>query len=180
VQRTNKRVVLAITFIVGALLLTAGLVLSKRADAPSWKPAAEGFLAVPTPCCTEASLWDSLDEVSADGQRPLPASAEEAAQWLNEWPYRARDEDDTQRDRALPAIAAQSSEVRCTGAPSGPKVPQKGDDEQTLDAIRDRRECTYAKWKVWAAETAGDQLNERHTVWVDEGGFFHGRVDYWR
>ena len=22
--------------------------------------------------------------------------------------------------------------------------------------------------------------NERHTVWVDQEGFFHGRVDYWQ
>jgi hypothetical protein len=79
-----------------------------------------------------------------------------------------------------PPVALQNSEVRCVGAASGPDVPQTGNDEQTVARLRDRRECTFAKWKVWTAETAAGRPNERHTVWVGEDGFFHGRVDYWR
>lgn len=169
----------AITIVVGALLLAVGFALSRRADkATSWNPAVEGFLAVATPCCTTASLWDALDKVTADGQRARPASVAEAAQWLNDWPYRGRDEHGTPGEEQL-GVAAQSSEVRCVGAPTGPEVPREGDDEETLEAIRYRRECTYAKWKVWSGETAEEHLNERHTVWVDEDGFLRGRVDYW-
>jgi hypothetical protein len=179
-QRTNRRRVLTIALVAWALLVVALFAFSRRADTTkSWKPAVEGFLAVAKPCCTKASLWDALDTVTADGQRGLPASAAEAAQWLNEWPYRSRDEQDTPFEEQF-SVAAQSSEVRCVGAPTGPEVPRQGDDEETLKAIRYRRECTYAKWKVWTAETAKEQLNERHTVWADEDGFFHGRVDYWK
>jgi hypothetical protein len=180
-KQPDRRKVLAVTVVAWALVVAVGFALSRRADkAESWKPAVEGFLAVATPCCTEASLWDSLDEVTADGQRARPASAAEAAQWLNDWPYRDRDERDTPDEGEL-SVAAQSSEVRCVGAPTGPEVPREGDDEETLKAIRYRRECTYAKWKVWAAQTAEEKrLNERHTVWADEAGFFHGRVDYWK
>jgi len=179
-QRVDRRKLLAIIVIVWALLFAAGFALSRRADEPqSWKSAAEGFLAVPTPCCTGASLWDALDAVTADGQRARPASATEAAQWLNDWPYRSRDELETPDEKPL-SVAARNSELRCSGASTGPTVPLEGDDEETLEAIRDRRECTYAKWQVWSGETAEEHLNERHTVWVDEDGFFHARVDYWR
>jgi hypothetical protein len=179
-KQTDRRKVLAITIVVWALVVAVGFALSRRTDeAESWKPAVEGFLAVGTPCCTEASLWDSLDEVIADGQRARPASAAEAAQWLNDWPYRGRDEQEAPDEEQL-TVAVQSSEVRCVGASTGPEIPREGDDEKTLEAIRYRRECTYAKWKVWTAETAKEHRNERHTVWADEDGFFHGRVDYWR
>ena len=180
-QLTKRRMALAITIVVVALLLAVGFALSRRADTaePSWKPAIEGFLAVATPCCTEASLWDELDTVTADGQRARPASAAEAAQWLNDWPYRSRGEHDTLDEEQL-RWAAQNEEVRCVGPPSGPEVRPEGDDEETLHAVHFRRECTYAKWKVWAAGTPENQPNERHTVWVDEDGLFRGRVDYWK
>jgi len=178
-QRNDKRIVLAIIIAVGAILFALAFAVSRRDEEPkSWKPAVEGFLAVATPCCTAASLWDTLDTVTADGQRARPASVEEAAEWLNDWPYRSRDEQDGP-DEEQPGLSAQSREVRCVGAPSGPDVPQDGDDEETLEAIRNRRECTYAKWKIWKPEAAHGHLNERHTIWVDENGFFHGRVDYW-
>jgi hypothetical protein len=178
--------VLAITIAVVALLLAVGFALSRRADtaesadkAESWKPAIEGFLAVATPCCTKASLWDELDTVTADGQRARPASAAEAAQWLNDWPHRSRGEHDTLDEEQL-RVALQNKEVRCVGAPSGPEVRPDGDDEETLNAVHFRRECTYAKWKVWTAGTPENQPNERHTVWADEDGLFRGRVDYWK
>ena len=171
---------LAITIIVAALLLAAGFALSRRDDeAKSWTPAAEGFLAVATPCCTTASLWDALDALSDDGQRARAATAAEAADWLNEWPYRERDEH-SMPDEGQLQPAAQNREVRCVGEPSGPEIRPDGDDEETLKGVHFRRECTYTKWKVWAGETAEKRPNERHTVWVDDGGFFHGRVDYWR
>jgi hypothetical protein len=168
---------------VGGILFAVGFVLSKRAGQgpESWAPQVEGFLAVPTPCCAEASLWDSLDEESPDGQQPRPATAQEAAAWLDAWPYRPRDERDTATGAEEPLeIAAQSSEVRCVGPATGPDIPAHLPDEQILGAIRNRRECSYAKWKVWSGSTAEERPNERHTVWVDEVGFFHGRVDYWR
>jgi len=166
--------------VLGGILLAAGFFLSRRADkAKSWDPEVEGFLAVATPCCTEASLWDALDAVIGDGQRARPASASEVEQWLNDWPYRAWDEHDSLHEGTL-SVAAQSSEIRCVGAPTGPEIPATGPDAQTLGAIRYRRECTYAKWKIWSAKTAEELPNERHTVWVDEEGFYHGRVDYWR
>jgi len=70
--------------------------------------------------------------------------------------------------------------VKALGKPSGPEVPQEGDDAETLRAVHFRRECTFAKWKVWDKQSAGGRMNERHTVWVDEDGLFHGRVDYWK
>jgi hypothetical protein len=179
-QQTNRRMFLTITIVVGAVLLALGLALWRRDDkAKSWTPAAEGFLAVATPCCTKASLWDALDALSDDGQRARPATAAEAADWLNEWPYRDRDEH-TMPDEGQFHLAAQNREVRCVGEPSGPEIRPDGDDEETLNGVHFRRECTYAKWRVWAGETAEKRPNERHTVWVDDGGFFHGRVDYWK
>ena len=169
---------------IGALAVIVGLgwglfVASREPEPPSWRQEAEGFLAVATPCCSDASLWSTLDAVNADGQRARPATAAETAGWINEWPYRNRQEDDDS-DEVLLRVAAQSREVRCTGAPTGPDVRQEGDDKETLEAIRGRLECTYAKWKVWTGETAKERPNERHTVWVDEYGLFHGRVDFWR
>ena len=179
-QRIDRRKLFAIVVIGWALLVAVGFALSRGPDEEeSWKPAAEGFLAVPTPCCTKASLWDALDAVTPDEQRARPASAAEASQWLNDWPYRDRDEDGI-ADEELLRVHIQNSEVRCSGAPTGPDVPREGDDEETLEAIRYRPECRVIKWKVWSGETAEEHLNERHTVWVDEDGFFHARVDYWR
>lgn len=165
-----------------AVLLGVGWWLSsplREPAAPSWKAEAEGFLAVPTPCCMDAALWSTLDTMTADGQRPRPATAAEAARWLSTWPWRSREDSDPSNGAEL-FVAARSREVRCIGAPSGPEVPQEGNDEETLMALHGRRECTYAKWQVWTGRTAQKRPNERHTVWVDEEGLFHGRVDYWR
>jgi hypothetical protein len=154
--------------------------LTKRDEkAAGWNVEAEGFLAIATPCCTRASLWDALDKTTPDDQRARPASAAEAAQWLNDWPYRSREDPGSPDDLQL-RVAIQNREVRCTGPPTGGEIPQRGEDEETLNAIGQRRECVYAKWKVWSAETADERPNERHTVWADEDGFFHGRVDYWQ
>ena len=172
-------VLVAVVAIIGGVVFAVRGGLSNRDDKPeSWTQSVEGFLAVATPCCSGASLWDALDAVTHDDQRARPASALEAAQWLNEWPYRSREEQDSAAEEEL-SVAAQSGEVRCVGAPTGADVPQDGDDEKTLEAIRHRRECTYAKWKVWSAETAKNRPNERHTIWVDDDGLLHGRVDYW-
>jgi hypothetical protein len=169
----------AVVAIIGGIVFALSGALSNRGDkAESWTQSVEGFLAVATPCCSRASLWDALDAVTPDDQRARPASAAEAAQWLNEWPYRSREEQDSATEEEL-SVAAQSGEVRCVGAPTGADVPQDGDDEKTLEAIRHRRECTYGKWKAWSAETVKNRPNERHTVWVDDDGLFHGRVDYW-
>ncbi|MDH3202763.1 MAG: hypothetical protein OEM15_17890 [Myxococcales bacterium] len=162
----------------GALIFAVVLISTQRDKSASWEAAVEGFLAIATPCCTRASLWDSLDTVTSDGQRARPASVAEAAQWLNEWPYRSREDHDGAREE-IP-VALQSSEVRCTGPATEGEISRYGTDEETLERIRQRRECVYAKWKVWSEETADGTPNERHTVWVDEDGFFHGRVDYWQ
>lgn len=172
--------VLLIAIAVGAALFAIGFAWTRHADKPeSWKPTVEGFLGVATPCCTEASLWDELDTVTDDGQRARPASAAEAADWLNTWPNRGYDEQSTADEVQLQPVS-QSSEVRCAGEPSGPEIRPDVDDEETLKGIQVRRECTFVKWKAWAGETAEKRPNERHTVWVDDGGLFHGRVDYWR
>lgn len=168
-------------FGVGALALVAVAVvwaLNRGPSAETWQPEAEGFLAVATPCCEEASLWRDLDSETDDGQRARPATAADAAAWLNTWPYRDRGEEDTQADAPL-QVAVRSNEVRCVGPPSGAEVPRDGDDVATVEALRDRTECSYARWQVWADETAAERPNERHTVWADEDGAFHGRVDYW-
>jgi len=145
-----------------------------------WRTEVEGLLAVPSPCCTEATLWDSIEDVSDDGQRPRPATAEEAALWLNTWPYRERGEKANPDEPSL-AIRIKNEEVRCTGEPTGPDVvPRTGGDAYTLEVVRLRRECVFTKWRVWAPETAEWRMNERHTVWAGEDGFFRGRVDYWR
>ena len=180
-KTANKRIVMVLAIIGGgALILAVAIALTKPDErAEAWNAEAEGFLAVATPCCTRASLWEALDTITPDDQRARPASAAEAAQWLNDWPYRSREDFDSP-DQARLHVAAQNSEVRCTGPPTGGEIPQRGQDEETLDAIGQRRECVYAKWKVWSAETADERPNERHSVWADEDGFFHGRVDYWQ
>jgi hypothetical protein len=175
----NKRMLVALAAIGGVLILSVGIALTMRREkAESWNAAHEGFLAIATPCCTHASLWDALDTMTPDGQRARPASAAEAAQWLNDWPYRSREDHDSPQETQL-SVALQNTEVRCVGPPTGGEIPQHDDDDETLEAIRHRRECVYAKWKVWSVETANEHLNERHTVWADDDGFFHGRVDYW-
>jgi hypothetical protein len=166
--------------VAAALVIGVGTAWILQEDEPeaSWQPIAEGFLAVATPCCTEASLWDSLEAVTSDGQRARPATAAEAVLWLDDWPYRQRLD-----DRPTPTtlqMAAQSSEVRCIGPPTGAAIPRRGNEVETAEALKRRRECTYAKWKIWSDATAGEHPNERHTIWVDEDGFYHGRVDYWR
>jgi hypothetical protein len=178
-HKRSLAVLVAVAAIIGGVVFAVRGGLSNRGDkAESWTQSVEGFLAVATPCCSRASLWDALDAVTHDDQRARPASAAEAAEWLNEWPYRSREEQDSAAEEEL-SVAAQSGEIRCAGAPTGADVPQDGDDEKTLEAIRHRRECTYGKWKAWSAETAKKRPNERHTIWVDDDGLFHGRVDYW-
>ena len=79
-QRIDRRKLFPIVAIGWALLVRVGFASSRGPDKEeSWKPAAEGFLAVPTPCCTKASLWDALDAVTPDEQHARPASAAEAA-----------------------------------------------------------------------------------------------------
>jgi len=177
-KRSLVALVAPVAIIVGVVFALGGDLSNREDEAESWTQPDEGFLAVATPCCSRASLWDALDAVTHDDQRARPASAAEAAQWLNDWTYRSREEHQGADEGEL-SVAAQSSDVRCIGAPTGAEVPQDGDDEKTLQAIRHRRECTYGKWKAWSAETAKKRPNERHTVWVDDDGFFHGRVDYW-
>ncbi|MBW2222932.1 MAG: hypothetical protein DRH23_12975 [Deltaproteobacteria bacterium] len=181
-KAAHKRLLVALVTVLaitgGVVFAVRGTLFNRGDQTESWMPSVEGFLAVATPCCRRASLWDALDTVTQDHQRARAASAAEAAQWLNDWPYRSREEHDRADEFDL-RVAAQSSEVRCTGAPTGPEVPRDGDDGKTLEAIRHRRECTYTKWKVWSGETAKKRRNERHTVWADDEDLFHGRVDYW-
>ena len=181
-QRSNQHIVWAIA--ISAVTLVFALYFGLRTSEPvettkTWKPDVEGFLAVATPCCSKASLWDDLDTVTADEQRARPATAAEAAEWLNQWPYRSPDESEMPDPEQL-QLAARNSEVRCVGEPSGPDLRPDGDDEETLKGIHFRRECKFAKWTAWAGQTTERRANERHTVWVDEDGFFHGRVDYWK
>lgn len=179
-KRNNRRILLASIVAVGGVLCAIVFVFTRPAQgAESWKPAAEGFLAVATPCCAEASLWEDLDTATADQQRARPATAAEAAEWLNKWPYRTRNQPDMPDGDPL-EVGARGSEVRCAGEPSGPELRPDGDDEETLRGVRFRRECQFVKWKAWVGDTTKKRPNERHTVWVDEDGFFRGRVDYWR
>jgi len=105
-----------------------------------------------------------------------PASAVEAAAWLNAWPYRDLEREVTRELQ----VAAKSREVRCVGEPTGPEIIANGNDVQTLEAILRRPECTYVKWRAWSPETAEERPNERHKLWTDEDGFFHGRIEYWK
>lgn len=173
--QSRKRIAIGVSSLV-LISIAAVVWINRPPEEETWKPAAEGFLAVATPCCEEASLWDDLSTEAADGQRPRAATVAEAAQWLNTWPYRDRHDDSAQPE---PPVSMRSSEVRCVGAPTGPPVPRNDDDEETIAALRLSHECVYARWKVWVEETAQGQPNERHTVWADQDGFLHGRVDYW-
>ena len=179
-QSADKRMILVVALVVAGALLAIGFFLALPGESTtSWKTELEGLLAVPSPCCTEATLWASIDEVSEDGQRPKPATAEEAARWLNTWPYQPRGEGADGAAQA-PGIGIKNSEVRCTGTPTGPDIVPGRNDVYTLEAVRLRRECVFTKWRVWDADAPEDQLNERHTIWGGQDGFFYGRVDYWR
>jgi hypothetical protein len=174
--RTHNRLLPATTIAVGCAVFVIGFVLSQRDnDAPSWKSVADGFLAVPTPCCTEADLWNELDTTREDGQRGRPASAEEAAEWLDAW----RDGAEGELTEEL-QVAAENQEVRCVGKPTGPAIFPSAEDTETLETIQRKPECSYAKWRIWSSETAERRHHERRTVWVDEAGFFHGRIDHWK
>ena len=90
-QHTHSRKVVVIALALIGALSAIGFALTRGSDgARSWKTHADGILAVATPCCSGASLWESLDTERDDGNRPRPANAEEAARWLNEWPHRSR------------------------------------------------------------------------------------------
>jgi hypothetical protein len=176
----DKRMTVGVVLVVASALIAVALFLTRAPSGEeSWKPHAEGLLAVPTPCCTEATLWDSLDQVSDDEQRPRPATAEEAARWLNTWPYRARGEGAEPSEPPL-GVGVKNQEVRCIGQPSGPDIVPGRNDEYTLEAVRLRRECVFTKWRVWDDETVERRPNERHTIWAGDDGFFRARVDYWR
>ena len=176
----DKRIAAAIGTIAGVLVLSVCIALFGREGSTArWVTAVEGFLAVATPCCTEVSLWGALDGTSSDGQRPRPATLVEAAQWLDAWPYRLRKGGDA-LDEAAITVAVQSSEIRCRGRQPGGEILRYEGDEPALEAIRQRRGCEVNKWKVWSEDSAHGRQNERHTVWVDDDGHFHGRVDYWR
>ena len=84
----SKPITVLITCTAVALAGAMAFLAWKRADddVTSWKPTAEGFLAVETPCCTSASLWESLDDVRSEGQRARPATAQEVAEWLDQSP----------------------------------------------------------------------------------------------
>jgi hypothetical protein len=176
----RKKTVLLVA--IGAALIVALTIALKKRETGTqgtWEVEVEGFLAVATPCCYRASLWTSLDDVTPEGQRARAATTAEAAEWLNTWPYRSREEEASFVEPEL-TTAGQSTEVRCTGTPTGDSVPRPGDDLQILESLREQRKCTLVKWTVWSGETARQRPNERHTVWVDELDQFHGRVDYWR
>ena len=175
-EPTHKRILTITTITAGCAVIVVGFGLSRQPDdAETWEPVAEGFLAVATPCCSDADLWDELDSTNEDGQRARPASATEAAKWLNTWNHAS----DTTTARELD-VAAQNTEVRCIGKPTGEPIVPNGNDIETINAIRRRPECMYSKWKVWTSETAERRPNERRVVSVDDEGFFHGRIDHWR
>lgn len=176
----SKRALIAIG-IVGAISIGIWGVQSTRhkEEPATWRGEQEGFLAVAAADGARVGLWSDLGTTKANGQGARPATAAEAVTWIDTWPYQSPKDDESADEREL-HVAARSREVRCTGAPTGESVPQRGDEEETLEALRGRLECTYAKWMIWSGETAKERLNERHTVWADELGRFHGRVDYWR
>lgn len=178
----GKPVAIVLSVVGAALLVALATVLVQRASREeAWSTEVEGFLAVPTPCCSEATIWKDLDRISEDGQQARPATPAEAARWLNTWPYREREAVDEDGEPEQPLlIAVQNTEVRCVGKPTGAEVPQHGDDAETVRALRRRQECVFTKWKIWSEENTEPPSDERHTVWADEEGRFHGRVDYWR
>ena len=160
----------------GAALAVAAVItlVNRDSDGESWQSDSEGFVAIASGGSAEIGLWKTLNTETPDGKPLRPASVDEVAQWLDAWPYHARDGDEPL------SVALQSSEVRCSGAASGEGLRPGSDDRETLVALRDYPGCTYARWRVWSGETADRYLNERHTVWTDAEGFFHGRVDYWK
>lgn len=183
----DKRMAVALgligTFLVVAVcwnLLARGGSLgttTNLASAGSWRQVTEGFLAVATPCCERASVWGALETVTPDGQRARAASLEEAAEWLDEWPYRSRDAEGSHD--ATPEVAALGSEVRCYGTRANGEVLNNDNDEKVLRALRLKRNCVYTKWKAWDEPTADGSERERHWVGVDGDGLFRGRVEYW-
>ena len=177
-KRWNSRALVVATFVAIGAAVGTGFALGGNGNAPTWTTHAEGLLAVPSPCCTDATIWRSLDEISDDGQRPRPASAAEAAAWIDRWPHAPRGELAHEHGAPL-EVRIKNSEVRCTGTPSGPEIFDTGNDVHTLEAVRLRNECVFTKWRVWSEATAETRLHERHTVWAGDDGFFRGRVDYW-
>jgi len=146
-ERTDRRVIFAVTIVAGALLSAIGFALSRPADQPkSWKPVVEGFLAVPTPCCAKADLWDALETVTADGQRARPAFAAEAAQWLDDWPYRSRDDPEitkrTSESRRLARRKRTVGELAHNSAPAAALLVLESDRAQ-LCALSIRYELGY-------------------------------------
>jgi len=169
----SKRTLIAIGMIGVVSIGVWGIQSASQTRATeSWTRTQEGLLAVAPSSGSIASLRNDLSKAR-------PATAAEAVTWINTWPVRTPDQGESLEETELD-VAARSREVRCTGTPTGDTVPQRGDEEETIQAIQKRRECTYAKWMVWSGNTADERPNERHTVWVDEHGRFHGRVDYWR
>ena len=179
-----KRTAAAVT-ILGVLIAGTAIALFLRgradeatapdASASPWSVVDEGFLAVATPCCADASLWDALDTTTPDDQRARPASAAEVADWLNRWPYRSRDEADGSPEEQL-RVAARGSDVRCfDGKGFGDRPALEAD---LVRALQQRSECEYSRWQAWTPATANGRLPERHTVWADADGHFHGRVKY--
>lgn len=175
-MRRNKGILIAATAVVATALVAIGVALVSKPGPPSWRPEAQGLLGIVS---SDGSLPDRVEIVPENGAQLQPATAAEAAEWLNRWPYRSRPSRSSDDEEQL-LVGAQSAEVRCSGPPVEPSIVPRGDDAGTLAAIRRRQECEYAKWKVWSGETAESRPNERHTVWADEAGRFHGRVDYWR
>ena len=177
-MRKRGKVGIAATLVVVSAVaaIALGVALRRQKQPPSWRPEAEGLLAIVS---TDPALWDRIGVVPEDARQVQPATATEAAEWLNSWPYRAQGEHPARNEDPL-LVSAQNAEIRCSGPPEEPSIVPEGDDRGTLTAIQQRRACKYVKWKVWAGETAKLRQNERHTVWVDEAGRFRGRVDYWR
>lgn len=165
--------------IVGAISVAVWAFRSanREQEAETWRAEHEGYLAVEAPGGVE--LRRDLNGTRPSGPGVRPATAAEALTWIDAWPYRVPGNAESP-DQGELRVAAKSREVRCTGTPTGESVPQRGDEVETIEALRTRLECTYAKWMVWSGETATERPNERHTVWADEDGRFRGRVDYWR
>ena len=179
-RQSSRRVVRTIAIVLACLVPVSAVAFFWFAgEEESWTSDAEGFLAVPTPCCSEALLWDTLDEVTEDGQRPRPANAAEAAVWQDTWPYRGRDEQGRGSENTL-HVAVQSSELRCVGINDASQPPPPSSGEDALSLVRTRPGCEYVKWKIWSGGTAERRPNERHAIWADSEGNFHGRVDFWR
>ncbi|MEM9729416.1 MAG: hypothetical protein AAF997_12575 [Myxococcota bacterium] len=173
----RRRMLIGIGTLVFALGVGAGVWYRSQGETAGWHPSAEGFLAVATPCCEAASLWDDLRTETHDGQRGRAVTVSEAAAWLDTWPYREREDETTVGAQGV-AVALRSEEVRCVGAARADDVPL-GDDTTTLESLRGRQGCSFARWQVWAEPTAAELPHERHTIWADEDGLFHGRVDHW-